>query len=373
MVRSLHGRLPAEAIPRAATVQRLRVLIVGDFSASKVGNASVAEQLAVKLVAAGDQVITTSSRTNRLARVSGMVIDTARHRHSVDVGIVDVYAGMGFRWAEWTTMILNSAGIPVIHVLRGGSLPTFAATQSARVRRLFSASSSVVALSGFLRDAMSSYGTISEIIPNPIQVSDYPYRRRSIAHPRLVWLRTFNALYNPTLAPRVLAELATTNSSIDPEPLHLTMYGADQHDGTWEATLATARELAVGDRLSMPGPAPKAEVPARLAEGDIFLNTPNIDNTPISVIEALACGLCVVSTDVGGMPYIVTDGVDGLLVPKDDAKAMAAAVRRVLDNPDLADRLSSNARLKAESFDWDKILPRWREHIAKVIGDHARR
>lgn len=372
MVRTLSGRLPETTVARPVTSQRLRVLIVGDFSASKVGNASVAEQLAVRLVAAGDQVLTTSDKTNRLARVAGMVIDTIRHRRAVDVGIIDVFAGMGFRWAEWTTMILTAAGIPVIHVLRGGSLPTFAATQQTRVRRLFAASSSVVALSGFLKDAMSSYGTITEIIPNPIQVSDYPYRKRPFVRPKLVWLRTFNTLYNPTLAPKVLAELVSGNGSISHEALHLTMYGADQRDGTWEATLATARELGVDGMLSMPGPLPKVAVPTRLAEGDILLNTPNVDNTPISVIEAMACGLCVVSTDVGGMPYLIADGVDGLLVPKDDAKTMAAAVKRLLNDPELASNLSSNARLKAESFDWDTVLPRWRAHIAKVATERYR-
>lgn len=373
MVRTVTGRLPSETTPRTAVAERLRVLIVGDFSASKVGNASVAEQLAVKLKAAGDQVVTTSDRTNRVARVAGKVIDTARYRHAIDVAIIDVFAGMGFRWAEWTTQLLAAADVPMIHVLRSGSMPMFSAGQPGRVRRLFAASSSVVALSGFLKEEMSSYGTISEIIPNPIQVSKYPYRHRSIALPKLVWLRTFNQLYNPTLAPKVLAELVAQGSPSVMESLHLSMYGADQKDGTWEATLATARALGVDDILSMPGPALKADVPARLAEGDIFLNTTHVDNSPISVVEAMACGLCVVSTDVGGMRYIVTHGVDGLLVPDNDAPAMAAAVKRILENPDLADRLSSNARLKAESFDWDKILPRWREHIAKVIAGHARK
>lgn len=345
-----------------------RVLMVGDFSASKLGNASVAEQLARKLAAEGDSVVTTSDRTNRLARVSGMVLDTLARGRSVDVAIVDVHADMGFRWAEWTTAVLKAYRTPVIHVLRGGSLPTFAVTEARRVERLFAASSSIVALSGFLQQAMSRYGDVRTIIPNPIEVSDYPYRPRERARPRLVWLRTFNSRYNPTLAPRVLAELRATRPVGATEPLHLTMYGADQHDGSLHATHATARELGVQDMLSVPGSVAKTEVPARLAEGDIFLNTTNVDNTPISVIEAMACGLCVVSTDVGGMPYIVTDGVDGLLVPPDDPVAMAAAVRRVLDDPALAHKLSVNARRRAESFDWGVVLPRWRQHVADVAA-----
>src|SRR5690606_25162657 len=113
-----------------------------------------------------------------------------------------------FRWAEWTTTVLRSAGTPVIHVLRGGNLPKFAAANADRVRRLFASSSAVVALSGFLVEEMSPYGTVAEVIPNPLEVHSYPFRHRATAVPELVWLRSFNKIYNPTLAPRVLAEVA---------------------------------------------------------------------------------------------------------------------------------------------------------------------
>lgn len=374
MVRSLDSRLAGDTRAKPMVAQRLRVLIVGDFSASKVGNASVAEQLAVKLSAAGDVVHTTSAKTNRLARVTGMIIDTARFRQTVDVGIVDVYAGRGFLWAEWTTAILKSANKPVIHVLRSGSLPDFAAAQPERVRRLFAASDSVVALSGYLSESMSAYGTISEVIPNPIEVANYPFKRRSPVRPKIVWLRTFNRQYNPALAPRVLAELpAVLGTTPFSDSVQLTMYGADQRDGSLESTVAAARELGVSERLHIPGAVAKSEVPERLAEGDIFINTTDVDNVPISVVEAMACGLCVVSTDVGGMRYLIANGVDGLLVPRDDARAMASAIGRLLTDAELAERLSTNARLKAESFDWTTVLPQWRDHIAKVTARHVRR
>jgi glycosyltransferase involved in cell wall biosynthesis len=107
-----------------------------------------------------------------------------------------------------------------------------------------------------------------------------------------------------------------------------------------------------------------------MSQGDIFLNTTNVDNTPVSVLEALACGLCVVSTDVGGIPYLLEHEEDALLVPPDDAEAMAAAVRRVLTEPGLAERLSRNARKKAEGFDWSVVLPQWERLLLEVLG-HA--
>jgi glycosyltransferase involved in cell wall biosynthesis len=104
-----------------------------------------------------------------------------------------------------------------------------------------------------------------------------------------------------------------------------------------------------------------------MSRGDIFLNTTNVDNTPISVLEAMACGLCVVSTNVGGIPYLLEHEHDALLVPPDDPAAVATAVRRLLTEPDLAEQLSRNARQKAEKFDWSIILPQWEALLISVL------
>jgi glycosyltransferase involved in cell wall biosynthesis len=112
---------------------------------------------------------------------------------------------------------------------------------------------------------------------------------------------------------------------------------------------------------------PKADISVWMQRGDIFLNTTNTDNTPISVLEAMACGLCVVSTNVGGIPYLVRHEYDALLVPPDDADAMTAAVQRLLNDPALAARLSAQAQQSARQFDWSIILPQWERLFAQVI------
>jgi glycosyltransferase involved in cell wall biosynthesis len=96
-----------------------------------------------------------------------------------------------------------------------------------------------------------------------------------------------------------------------------------------------------------------------LAAADVFLNTTSVDNAPVSVMEAMAGGLCVVSTNVGGLPWMVEDRTDGLLVPPDDPQSMAAAVCEVIDTPGVAARLSENGRRKAEQSDWSVVLPKW--------------
>jgi glycosyltransferase involved in cell wall biosynthesis len=171
-----------------------------------------------------------------------------------------------------------------------------------------------------------------------------------------VWLRAFHQIYNPSLAIRVVALLADEFPDV-----RLTMVGPDKGDGSLPAAQQLAEELGVQEKVNFIGGVPKGDVPAWLNKGDIFINTTDVDNTPISVLEAMACGLCVVSTNVGGIPYLLDDQRNALLVPPNDAEMMAAAVRRILLDSSLAKRLSGSARMKTEGFSWSKVLPIWEE------------
>jgi glycosyltransferase involved in cell wall biosynthesis len=111
----------------------------------------------------------------------------------------------------------------------------------------------------------------------------------------------------------------------------------------------------------------RGDIPGWLDTADIFLNTTNIDNTPVSLIEAMAAGLCIVSTNVGGIPYLLEDGVDALLVPPGDPRAMANAIQRILTDPRLPQKLSSNARRKAEGFSWQVVYPMWENLISDLL------
>jgi len=146
------------------------------------------------------------------------------------------------------------------------------------------------------------------------------------------------------------------------------MIGPDKRDGSLEKTRATAERLGVAERLEIVGGVAKRAVAGALSVGDIFLNTARVDNAPVSVLEALACGLCVVSTDVGGLRDLISPGEDGLLVPAGDEQAMASAVYRILVEPGLADRLSKGGRSLAESFDWSRVLPQWQRLLSRAVN-----
>jgi glycosyltransferase involved in cell wall biosynthesis len=119
-----------------------------------------------------------------------------------------------------------------------------------------------------------------------------------------------------------------------------------------------------------PGTIPRDELPARLEAADIFLNTSRVDNAPLSVTEAMAAGLCVVSTSAGGLSQMLADGENALLAPG-DPESLAAAVARVLREPNLAEKLSAEAGASVEPNDWSRVLPQW-ERLFLQLKEHAR-
>ncbi len=323
--------------------------------------------MASQLAASGWSIITTSAKPARLARVSDMISTVWRERNGYILAHVEVYSGSAFLWAELVCESLRLIGRPYVLTLHSGRLPFFAQHWPRRIKRLLRSAAAVTAPSSFLHEQMKQYRKDLVLLPNPIDLRAYQFVPRSKPRPRLVWLRAFHKIYNPSLAPRAIAQLIGEFPDI-----HLTMIGPDKGDGSLQEMQNAANELGITDRISYPGPISKSEVPMWLNNNDIFINTTDVDNMPVSVIEAMACGLCVVSTDAGGIPHLLDHNQDGLLVPIDDADAMASSIRRILIDEQLAERLSHNAREKAVQFDWATILPRWEQILAAASANVQR-
>jgi glycosyltransferase involved in cell wall biosynthesis len=282
-----------------------------------------------------------------------MMCSAWAYRKQYDVAQVDVYSGPAFFWAEAVCGVLRRARKPYILTLHGGGLPEFAGRWPSRVRRLLQSAVIVTAPSLYLKTRLNQYCNEIRLVPNAIDCTAYRARTRRQAAPQLVWIRAFHNVYNPVLAVHVVAGLAPEF----PE-LQLTMVGPDK-DGTLAHARQLARELRVDERITFQGRVPKLEVPEWMDRGDIFLNTATVDNTPVTVLEAMASGLCIVSTDVGGLPFMLKQGENALLVRGDGPSAMMAAIRRVLQEPQLSEKLSLGAQAAAREYDWPYVLNTW--------------
>jgi glycosyltransferase involved in cell wall biosynthesis len=341
------------------------ILLVGNHFSDAQHNPNVSDDLAFHLRAVGHHVLTTSGKHNKMLRLVDMLSTILRNQQDYQLAQVDVFSGQAFTWAFLSVKLLRRLKKPVILTLHGGNLPEFAQQHSKIVRELLSLADAVTAPSNYLLESMHQYRDDIILISNALEISKYTFIHRKKPKPILVWLRAFHEIYHPEMAIEVLKQLKDEFPHVK-----LIMTGPDKGDGSLQKTQDLAVQFNLQDHVSFPGATSKPDVPARLHEGDIFLNTTNFDNTPISVMEAMASGLSIVSTNVGGLPYLLEDGIDVLLVPPNDPDVMAAAVKRILTEPGLAENLSANARKKAEQFDWSKILPQW-EKLFEEISSHG--
>lgn len=327
------------------------------------GGLAVCEELETRLPKLGWSVYLTSSQKGRVNKILDMVSTTIRYRQQYEIALIEVFSGPSFIWAEITTYLLKALKKKAILALYGGNLPNFGKSHSLRVRRLFSSADKVIAPSYYLIEGMKEYCSEIKLLRYGVDIDEFPYRHRDNPKPKLVTLRAIHEIYNPPLAPKVLGFI------VDKYPdASLVMIGANKYDGSWEKTEHTISDLGITDKVRMTGRIPRSEVPINLNNADIYLNTPNIDNTPLSIAEAMACGLCIVSTNIGGLPYIIKNGENALLVPPDHPEAMGKAVLQILEERGLASRLSTNARREAEQYSWSTVITKWEELFLQTIG-----
>jgi glycosyltransferase involved in cell wall biosynthesis len=288
------------------------------------------------------------------------------HRSLYDVACVDVFSGWAFFWAELVCDFLKTLGKPYILALRGGRLPEFARKQPL-VNRLLLNAAKVTTPSLYLKEAFLPIRSDIQHIPNPLEIENYIYANRDKTRPKLCWLRAFHKIYNPGMAIEVLHILKKEYPNVQ-----LNMIGPDKGDGSLRAVRALATQYDLQESLQVVGPVHKSQVPEVLSQNDIFLNTTNYESFGVSVMEAAATGLCIVSTNVGELPYIWTHEKEVMLVPRNEAESMANAVDQILSNPTLASRLSANARLKVEKLSWEIILPKWQELFLSATSNDGR-
>jgi glycosyltransferase involved in cell wall biosynthesis len=317
------------------------------------------EILAPKLNAEGYVLQVASSKTNFLLRFMDM-LNCIRKNKDAGVVLIDTYSTKAFYYAWASALLSKKIGIKYIPILHGGNLPERFVNSPAMCRQVFSNSYMNIAVSPYLQKILQQYNYKNELIPNCIDLSLYPFKKRDAFTLRLLWVRAFHKTYNPEMAVRVLELLHKKYPAI-----HLTMVGPEK-DGSLEHCKKLAEELQLSNHISFTGKLTKQEWISLSTEHNIFINTADFDNTPVSLLEGMALGMPVVSTNVGGIPFLVTDKVNGMLVGKGNFHEMAQAVEYIMDHTETAAMLASNARKKVEAYDWDIVKDQWNSLLESV-------
>jgi glycosyltransferase involved in cell wall biosynthesis len=332
------------------------VLYIGN-ALSKKGKTITSVEVLGNFLSEFCNVKIASNKSNKVLRLLDMIWLVIKNRHQTDYILIDTYSTTNFYYAIIITLISILFKIKYIPILRGGNLEKRLIKNPRLSKLLFASAYNLVAPSAFLKSIFQKYGYNKIIfIPNTIDLDNYDFVNRPISDINLLWVRSFNKIYNPTLAIHVLKELASRD-----EKVTLTMVGPKSDE-----SFSEAQKIAIAQKLDVnfTGKLSKKEWINLSKESNVFINTTNFDNTPVSVIEAMALGLPVVSTNVGGLPFLISHNEDGLLVPPDDVNAMVNAILSLKDHSNLKNKIVLNARKKVVQFDWKNVKTEWKELLS---------
>lgn len=245
--------------------------------------------------------------------------------------------------------VARMLGKPVVLNYRSGQAPDHL-RRSAIARAAIARVDRNVVPSRFLADVFRGFGIDATVIPNIVDLDRFKFRERDPLTPRLLSTRNFDALYN------VGATLRAFRIVQDRWPAaSLTLVGG----GPQEPHLrALAGELRLAN-VAFAGRVPPQDIARYYSAHDIYIQSPDIDNMPTSVLEAFASGLPVVSTEAGGVPAILTHAQHGLLAPLGDHEVLAAHVLALLDDPGCARRLARAAWQMCEACTWSRVREQW--------------
>ena len=274
---------------------------------------------------------------------------------SVDFVLIDTYSTRNFWYAYLCSRLCRLLRLKYIPILHGGHLPSRMERSPLASRTILEYSYCNVTPSRYLAEALETKGYATTLIPNTIPINEYPFKSRPVLRPRLLYVRSFSIVYNPQMALHVVKGLLDDYPDIE-----LCMIGPDR-DGSFARCKKLAGDLGIEQHVRFAGGLKKEEWHKLSEDYDIFINTANADNMPVSVIEAMALGLPVVSTNPGGIPFIINDGKHGFLVSVGDTDQMVEKIRFTLENPSEATSIAENARRHVEKFGWDQVKQRWRQ------------
>lgn len=216
----------------------------------------------------------------------------------------------------------------------------------------------IVVPSQFLIDVFARFNLRASAVFNFVESERFVFRARNPLKPVFLSNRNFEAYYQ---VGDVLRAFQIIQQKIPEAKLIVAGYGSEE---------ASLKKLAADLKLENTefiGRVELADMPKIYDRADVYLNSSIVDNMPLSIIEAFCCGLPVVSTNAGGIPYLVKDGETGLLVETGDYKALARQAIRLFKDENAAQNIIRSALEESKKYSWEKVRGDWVEIYRQVV------
>lgn len=285
--------------------------------------------------------------------------------------VVHLMANSGWSWhlfavpAIWTAKF---RGKPIMVNYRGGEAESFLSGSERLVRASMRRATALIVPSGFLQSIFGRFGMQASIVPNIVDLERFCNSSTSRKVRRHVLVaRNLEPIYDNETAIRALAFVRV----IHPDAT-LTIAGSGP---LAEALRSLVEELGLTGAVTFAGRLDRDAMANAYRQADISLNPSLVDNMPNSILESLASGLPVVSTNVGGVPFIVEHERTGLLVPPKSPETMGEAILRLMDDEQLAKELIDNGLEEVKKYTWERVWPLleslYKQHEPLARGQHA--
>lgn len=330
-----------------------KVLFIGNFLSKHRGTIGPMEGVMHRLK--NDIIISRASvYDHKILKLTDMFVKSLFA--SYDIIHIDTYSSSALSFAYLCAVIGKFRNKKVILNLRGGGLHRLYQNSKSKgklIEKLFSKANKIVTPSLYLKENFEKQGFNIGYLPNTVDMQKFPFSDTVVDNHKLLWVRAFNATYQPWLAVKTLYEVRKKYPDTT-----LTMIGPDK--GLLVQTEQLISELGLTNSVHITGKVPNVQLAEYYHTHQVFLNTTNTESFGVAVMEAASCGIPVVTTSVGELPYLWMNEENAMLINSFDEKDFAEAIFSLFEDKMLYNKIKINARKKAESFDWGVVKDKWK-------------
>jgi glycosyltransferase involved in cell wall biosynthesis len=366
--------MPGHSACGARGQRNLRVVLVGPLPPPSGGMANQTAQLARLLNddGVGVQLVQTNApyRPAWIGKVRGLRAAFrlvpylgALWRALGGTDVAHVMANSGWAWhlfAAPAIWLARLRGVPVLVNYRGGEADRFLQRQVRWVRPTLRLARVVAVPSGFLKSVFARYGVVAEVIPNIVDLARFAPAARAVPAQHIVVARNLEEIYDIPTALRAFAQIRRRFPAA-----RMTIAGSGPALGSLQRL---AQQLGVSQAVRFTGRLDNDRIADLYRDADLAINPSTVDNMPNSLLEAMASGVPIVSTNVGGVPFLVEHERTALLVPARDPAAMAAAAIRILEDRTLREALVAAGLQACRAYAWERVRPVLLSAYARCAG-----
>lgn len=263
-----------------------------------------------------------------------------------DVLHIHCCSGWGFLPAVIGITVGRKLGKRVVLTYHGGGGETFFNKHPKLVRHYLTRTDTNIVLSGFLANVFKQHQLPYTIIPNIIELDNKQFRQRDILKPFFICTRAHEPLYNIQCILRAFQKVQTELPDAT-----LTLVG----DGSEHQNLTQLVDTMGLHNVTFTGKVANNDIYTLLDQADIMLSSPMVDNMPVSLLEAMNAGLLAISSRVGGVPYMIKNGSNGLLFESNNHDELAKKMLWAIENQAVAKTLIQQAYRSVNQYRWENV------------------